>query len=214
MAKSVFNQTVCALVANIAFSGIAMGMDDAQKYANAIKECDVETVQDLFGPKRHLYGHAMELTKDLKKNVRMWLLFAAAEKNNFEVIWKDWLLHHALFPKGLVISSDRQARNDCPTLKEILFWYVKNDLEGLFHILDNVGPQGNAFPHVAGVLLNDAEMLKYIAENAKLNIKILYGSVLGCMYRNKSAADALGVEYKDFYEEIEQNTAEVNTSSD
>jgi hypothetical protein len=212
---SIFRCMIQALMLTFTVSTVAFCLQERMVYVNAIKECDVAKVQELFDAKRPLFSDVLLLAEEkLKENVKQWLLFAALEKENLNLVWNDWLLPTFLIPKQLYYSAPSEPRKECPSVKEFVWWYLKNKPNDLAYFLLLEGARGHAFTKVAQIFLNDDEMLTYIIKNYFWNVRFLLGAV-STAYKHKKAAQILGGDYAE-HESSEENSEsdELATSSE
>ncbi len=172
--KSIFKYTAKALLINLVLTRMALCMGEVQTYAKAVLDCDVETAQDLFSSKRSIYQKVVELAEknNPNKNFNRWLLFVAFETGNQEKVFIDLVQRFNLFPALLHAKRDGELSSVCPTVKMLLWWFIKNDLNELLNIIDNVGPDGNAFPSITKVFLEDKEMMKYATRDVSKNTEL------------------------------------------
>ncbi len=167
--------SVTLLVLSFAFFSSAYCMNTKRLFVDLIvKNNNVEKAQIFFSGSHREHFSDVVLMSEVAmphKNIKAWFLFAAYETDTEEAVWEDELLRYVLFPKPLMqnvlIQSqlNSQRREKCPHLTDVLWWFVQKDFHSLCTTLDNVGPQGNAFPTVAEILLSDEEILEYIQEN-------------------------------------------------
>lgn len=174
MMKSIFRYTAEALLISLVLTRTVLCMGEVQTYAKAVLDCDVETAQDLFSSKRSIYSKVVALAEKNQpnKNINRWLLFVAFETDNQEKVFIDFVQRFNLFPALLHANSDGELISECPTVNMLLWWFIKNDLNELLNIIDNVGPDGNAFPSITKVFLEDKKMMKYATRNVSKNTEL------------------------------------------